>query len=180
MRARTSPGSRRRGSPRRAAEDRPVPNHRERRHLPYSPELVYALVADVERYPEFLPWCTAVRVMRRKPIEVEAGREGEQVLADLFVRFKMVRERFTSDVTLDPERRAISIRYIDGPFRHLTNEWVFSPENEGCRIDFYIDFEFKSRALALLISALFDEAIRKLVGAFEARAHDLYGGRRSI
>lgn len=141
-----------------------MPSHAETRVLPYSPEAMYDLVADIDRYPEFLPWCTGVRVFRR---------EGNVVFADLMVGFKMVRETFTSKVTLTrPER--IDVEYLRGPFRHLKNHWLFRPHPTGCEIDFYIDFDFRSRVLQALIGALFHEAVRRMVAAFETRAYQLY------
>ncbi|MBM3488331.1 MAG: type II toxin-antitoxin system RatA family toxin [Alphaproteobacteria bacterium] len=142
-----------------------MPSHAETRVLPYAPEAMYDLVADIDRYPEFLPWCTGVRIFRR---------DGNVVFADLMVGFKMVRETFTSKVTLSRSER-IDVEYLRGPFRHLKNHWVFRPHPSGCEIDFYIDFDFRSRVLQALIGALFHEAVRRMVTAFEARARDLYG-----
>src|SRR5262244_3928525 len=145
---------------------RPMPTHAEQRLLPYTPEQLFALVADVERYPEFLPWCLAARIRERRP---------DLVVADLIIGFKMFRERFTSRVALDPPRR-IDVSYADGPFRHLQNRWRFSPAAGGCRIDFFVDFEFRSRLMQRVIEMLFGEAVRRMVAAFEKRAGDLYGG----
>ncbi len=142
-----------------------MPTHAERRFLPYSPEQLYGLVADVERYPEFLPWCVAARIR---------SRQDNVVVADLMIGFKMVRERFTSRVTLSPPDR-IDVAYTEGPLRHLNNHWVFEEAPGGCIIDFFVDFEFKSVILQRLIGALFNEAVRRMVGAFESRAHALYG-----
>lgn len=141
-----------------------MPTHSEQRVLPYTPEQLFALVADVERYPEFLPWCVGARVRERTP---------SLVVADLIIGFRMIRERFTSRVTLDPPHR-IDVAYTDGPFRYLNNHWIFERVPEGCRIDFFVDFEFKSRLLQKLIEVLFSEAVRRMVAAFEARARDLY------
>ena len=142
-----------------------MPTHAEQRVLPYSPEQLYDLVADVERYPEFLPWCLGCRIKRRQ----------EQLLiADLVIGFKMFRERFTSRVSLDPADRRIHVAYVDGPFKYLDNHWVFHPHDEGCLIDFYVDFEFRSRLLQSVIQPLFDEAVRRMVRAFEGRAKELY------
>jgi len=143
-----------------------VPTHAEQRVVPYSPDQIYGLVADVERYPEFLPWCLAARIRRR----AEAG-----FVADLVIGFKMVRERFTSHVSLDEAGRRIDVVYAEGPFKHLENHWRFEDHEEGCLIDFYVDFAFRSRLLQTLIEGLFHEAVRRMVGAFEARARDLYG-----
>lgn len=142
-----------------------MPTHAEERFLPYPPEKLFDLVADVERYPEFLPWCVGARILRR----------ADNVLyADLMIGFKMFRETFTSRVTLSrPER--IDVEYQKGPFRHLTNHWIFRREGDGCVIDFYIDFEFHSRLLRRVIEPLFNEAVRRMVRAFETRAHAVYG-----
>jgi len=143
-----------------------MPSHAEQRVLPYTPAQLYALVADIERYPEFLPWCVAARVRTRTDREI---------VADLAIGFRMIRERFTSKVTLTPEER-VDVAYLDGPFKHLRNHWIFRPaEGGGCALDFYVEFEFRSRMLQVLIETLFHEAVRRMVGAFEARARDLYG-----
>lgn len=145
-----------------------MPTHAEKRVLPYSPRQLYDLVADVERYPEFLPWCLAARVRRRS---------GPLVIADLVVGFKMVRERFTSRVQLgdDQSPPRIDVTYIEGPIRHLNNHWVFQDHEDGCLIDFYVDFEFHSRMLQRVMQPLFNEAVRRMVAAFETRARQLYG-----
>jgi coenzyme Q-binding protein COQ10 len=143
-----------------------VPTHAEQRHLPYDQKQLFDLVASVERYPEFLPWCSAARI---------TGREGNTFHADLVVRFKMFKERFASRVTLHPNVQ-IDVEYINGPFRYLNNHWRFlEAEDGGCVIDFYVDFEFRSRMLQKLIGLLFNEAVSRMVGAFEARARQLYG-----
>ncbi|MBM3549451.1 MAG: type II toxin-antitoxin system RatA family toxin [Alphaproteobacteria bacterium] len=144
-----------------------MPTHAEKRLLPYTPEQLYRLVAEVERYPEFLPWCVAARIRKR---------EGDTFWADLVIGFKMIRERFTSQVKLAPDERRIDVAYTDGPFRYLNNHWIFNPVGDGqCEIDFYVDFEFKNRMLQGLMHVLFDEAVRRMVNAFEARARALYG-----
>jgi coenzyme Q-binding protein COQ10 len=142
-----------------------MPTWSEKRRLPYRPEQLYELVADVERYPEFLPWCLAAKIRRR---------EGSVVHADLVIGFKMFRERFTSKVTLSPPDR-IDVAYADGPFRYLDNHWIFLPTDDGTEIDFFVDFEFKNRMLQKVIEVLFNEAVRRMVAAFEARAKQLYG-----
>jgi coenzyme Q-binding protein COQ10 len=143
-----------------------MPTHAEQRILPYTQEQLFALVADVERYPDFLPWCVASRIRRR---------DGDVFFADLVIGFKMVRERFTSKVTLSrPDR--VDVTYTEGPFHHLNNHWVFRPLPEGgTEIDFYVDFEFRSKLLQTLIGALFNEAVKMMVSAFEKRARQLYG-----
>jgi len=142
-----------------------MPTHAEKRLLPYRADQMYALVADIERYPEFLPWCVGARIRRRVD---------RLVVADLMIGYKMVREGFTSRVTLSPPRR-IDVAYSDGPFHYLNNHWEFEPSENGCLVDFYVDFEFRSRMLQKVISVLFNEAVRRMVSAFEERAHSLYG-----
>ena len=140
--------------------------HAERRPVPYSPEQMYGLVADIERYPEFLPWCLAAKIRQR---------EGSVIYADLVIGFRMVRERFTSRVALQEGHR-IDVSYAEGPFRYLENHWIFEPApGGGCIIDFHVDFEFRSRMLQKIITVLFNEAVRRMVGAFETRARQLYG-----
>ena len=142
-----------------------MPTHAEQKVLPYTPEQLYALVADIERYPEFLPWCVGARVREREP---------DRIVADLIIGFKMFRERFTSRVNLDPPHR-IDVAYAEGPFKYLNNHWEFHRVPGGCRIDFFVDFEFHSRILQRVIEMLFHEAVRRMVGAFEHRAEQLYG-----
>ena len=141
-----------------------MPTHAERRFLPFRPDQLYDLVADVGRYPEFLPWCVASRIR---------SREGNVLVADLVIGFKMVRERFTSRVTLHPTER-IDVEYTEGPLRYLNNHWIFEPAPGGCVIDFHVDFEFRSAILQKLIGALFNEAVRRMVAAFETRARELF------
>jgi coenzyme Q-binding protein COQ10 len=142
-----------------------MPTHAEQRLLPYTPEQLFALVADIERYPEFLPWCVGARIREQQP---------RLIVADLSIGFRIYRERFTSRVALDPPRR-IDVTYSEGPFRYLNNHWIFEPAPGGCRVDFFVDFEFKSRLLQRLIETLFGEAVRRMVAAFERRAEQLYG-----
>jgi coenzyme Q-binding protein COQ10 len=138
----------------------------EQRLLPYGREQLFDLVADIERYPEFLPWCVGARIRERN---------GNQIKADLAIGFQMYRERFTSVVLLDPPA-GIHVTYSDGPFRYLENHWKFAAgPNGGCVIDFYVDFEFKSMLLQRVIEMLFSEAVRRMVAAFESRARQLYG-----
>ena len=146
-----------------------MPTHAEQRHLPYSQKELFDLVAGVERYPEFLPWCTATRITKR---------DGPAFNADLVVQFKVFRERFGSRVTLHPPG-LIDVEYITGPFRYLNNHWRFiAADDGGCIIDFYVDFEFKSRVLQKLIGLVFNEAVHRMVSAFEARAIQVYGDRQ--
>ena len=140
--------------------------HTETRKLPYTAEQMFNLVADVGRYPEFLPWCVGARIKEQKP---------DMLLADLMIGFKMVREKFSSKVWLNRAERRIDVEYINGPFRQLKNHWTFSDEpGGGCRIDFFLEFEFSSVMLQKLIGVLFHEAVRRMVAAFEARAKQLY------
>jgi len=127
---------------------------------------MFDLVADVERYPQFLPWCLACRI-RQRPAP-------NQFVADLMIGFKVFREKFTSEVTLSKPGR-IDVAYRNGPFRYLNNHWSFAPHPTGCIIDFYIDFEFHSKTLQTLIGKLFNEAVQRMVNAFEKRAGQLYG-----
>ncbi len=142
-----------------------MPIHAERRVLKYSQQQIYDLVAEIEHYPEFLPWCLGARVR---------SREGNVVHCDMLIGFRMFRERFTSRVVLTPHSR-IDVSYVDGPLKHLKNHWEFVALLDGtCEIDFYVDFEFRSRLLSCMIGALFHEAVRRMVSAFEARAADVY------
>ena len=138
-------------------------SHQERRFLPYRREDIFDLVAGVDRYPEFLPWCLAARVRKRSDVCFEA---------DLVIGFKMVRETFTSRVDLDPHER-IDVTYTKGPMRHLDNRWLIEEADGGCIVDFDVSFEFRSAILQKLIGALFGEAVRRMVHAFEARARDI-------
>lgn len=143
-----------------------MPRHSERRRTPYRPEQLFDLVADVERYPEFLPWCRKSRIRRR---------EESLLIADLTIGFKGISESFTSRITLNRAAMRIHVTYERGPFRYLRNNWVFSEAEDGCLIDFDVDFAFRSRLLNLLMGAVFTEAVQRMVRAFEARAHTLYG-----
>ncbi len=149
-----------------------MPTHAERRTLPHRPEQLFDLVADIERYPEFLPWCVACRVTRR---------EDNVIWGDLMIGFKVFRERFTSKVTLKAPGR-IDVEYIDGPFRYLNNHWLFIPEDGGraTTINFYIDFEFRSRALQVVARVAFNEAVKRMVQAFEKRAREVYGDQAAV
>ena len=143
-----------------------MPRHSETRRLPWSPEQMYDLVADVGRYAEFLPWVTAMRVRKDVP---------DEALADMIVGFKGLRETFTSRVV---RRRpdSVTVDYIDGPLSHLHNEWRFRPDGAGgCLVDFSVDFAFKNRVFELLAGQVFASALRKMIGAFEERAAQLYG-----
>lgn len=144
-----------------------MPTHAERKTLPYTPEQLFDLVADVESYPEFLPWCLASRITRR---------EENIFYADLVIGYKkMVREKFGSRVEWHRPAH-IRVDYLSGPMKHLSNEWRFIREPDGsCTIDFYVDFEFKNRFFQRVMDVFFNEAVRRMVSSFEARARDLYG-----
>ena len=156
-----------------------MPQHSDSRILPYTADQMYALVADIERYPEFLPWNSAARIRARQP-----GEDGsERVEADLVISFKVFRERFGSRVTLWPGTRRIDTEYLDGPFRYLKSGWRFAdlpPDETGrprCLVDFFVDFEFRNAILAKVIGVVFGEAMSRIVRAFEERARVLYGAR---
>lgn len=139
--------------------------HAENRVVSHTPEQLYALVLDVQKYPQFLPWCLAARVK---------SQTEHELAADLIIGFNMFRETFTSYVEFDSDKLEINVRYAEGPFKHLTNNWRFLPHEDGCEIDFYVDFEFNSRLLQSVIETLFTEAVRRMVRAFETRADELY------
>lgn len=139
--------------------------HKEIRIVPHTPEHLYALVADVQSYPEFLPWCMAARVR---------SKDDEKLLADLMIGFRLYREKFTSHVALNPDEMKIDVEYAEGPFNYLKNAWVFRPHPDGCEIDFYVDFEFKSQLFQSVVETLFAEAVKKMVRAFETRADVLH------
>ena len=144
-----------------------MPTHAEKKVLPHRPEQMFDLVADVGRYPEFLPWCVGARIR---------SRTDTLLIADLIIGFKGIRESFTSRVALDREAMTIDVTYQDGPFKYLNNNWKFGNAEAGqCALDFYVDFEFKSRILQKMIEMLFSEAVRRMVNAFEQRAAQLYG-----
>ena len=146
-----------------------MPRHSETRRLPYTPEQMFDLVADVERYPEFIPWVTAVRIRSDSATEM---------VADLIVGFKGLRETFTSKVG-KTRPTTIHVDYLDGPLKYLRNDWTFRPDGSGCQVDFSVDFEFKSRMFEMLAGQMFGAALRKMIGAFEARAIVLYGSGES-
>jgi coenzyme Q-binding protein COQ10 len=142
-----------------------MPTHAETKLVAYRPDQIFDLVADVGKYPQFLPWCVAARV--RSQTETE-------LLADLTIGFGPFRETFSSRVDLDRPHQ-VRVRYENGPFRYLKNQWTFSPDPKGCRVDFFVDFEFRSRLLQAAIGVVFNEAVRLMVRAFIKRARDVYG-----
>lgn len=150
-----------------------MPTHAEKRKLPYSAQEMYDLIARIDRYPEFLPWCSAARVRARR-----AEGEREVLDAELVISFKLFREKFGSRVTLRPAEMRIDVEYLDGPFRYLNNHWYFRDLGaQGCEVDFFVDFEFRSPVLQALIGVVFNEAMQRIVRAFEKRAEALYGRR---
>jgi coenzyme Q-binding protein COQ10 len=146
------------------------------RRVAHSAEQMFALVADVEKYPQFLPLCQALRVRRREE------RNGlPVVIADMTIAYKVFHETFTSRVTLDAPKRTIVVEYLEGPFRHLENRWVFRPTGEStCDIDFFIAWELRSRALAMVVGAVFDRVFRRYSEAFEKRADEVYGRTATV
>lgn len=153
-----------------------MPHHQDSRDLPYTASQMFALVADVEKYPEFLPWNSAARIRTRKTRDDGA----EEIAADLVISFKVFRERFGSRVVLWPADSAtgalkIDTEYLDGPFKYMRSGWVFTDRPEGgCRVEFYVDFEFRNAILQKLIGVVFHEAMSRIVKAFEDRARALY------
>jgi coenzyme Q-binding protein COQ10 len=144
-----------------------MPRHTETRNLPYAPEQLFDLVADVKSYPKFLPWVAATRI--RSDSET-------LMVADLVVGFKSLKETFASRVTKERPNRLV-VDYIEGPLKYLSNSWKFEPDGKGgTNIDFCVDFAFKSRIFEALAGQMFDRALRRMIGAFEERAHQLYGG----
>lgn len=149
-----------------------MPVFKTERLVRHRPEQMFDLVADIEKYPLFVPLCEALKVRRR----VNAGDDGVEILvADMTVSYKVLRETFTSRVTLDRPRLHIIAEYIDGPFSRLENHWQFTGAGEGAVVSFSIDYEFKSRTLALVMGAVFDAAFRRFAEAFERRAEAVYG-----
>ena len=144
--------------------------HAEEKLLPHTPAQMFDLVADVARYPQFLPWTAAARIRSKKPCE-----GGEIMEADLVISFKLFREKFGSRVTLLPGENRILTEYIDGPFRHLKSEWRFAEAPGGALVNFEVDFEFRNAILAGVIGLVFNEAMTRVVRAFESRAKALYG-----
>ena len=149
-----------------------MPTHSETRRLPYTAEQMYDLVADVARYPEFLPWCSAARIRSVVP-----EGEAEVMTADLVISFKVFRERFTSRVELHSAARKIDTEYLDGPFRYMKSNWSFQDVDGGCDVSFHVDFAFRNMILQKMIGVVFNEAMQRIVRAFEERAVALYGSK---
>jgi coenzyme Q-binding protein COQ10 len=148
-----------------------MPSFRTTRRVRHPADKMFDLVADVERYPEFVPLCQSLRVRRRA-----TGPDSSDVLlCDMAVGYRAIREKFTSRVTLDRARRQIRVDYVEGPFSHLENVWDFIEEGQESRVEFFIDYEFRSRILATLMGSMFDVAFKRFTHAFEARADAVYG-----
>ena len=149
-----------------------MPRFSNRRRVQHRAEQMFDLVADVERYPEFVPLCHSLKIRQRTPKD-----DGTEVIvADMTVSFKLVREAFTSEVTLDRPNLKIAVRYLRGPFSNLENRWTFEPKGDNaCDVGFFIAYEFKSRMLAMLMGSMFDTAFQRLATAFEKRADAIYG-----
>ncbi len=147
-----------------------MPKHSETRQMPYTAQQMYDLVADVARYPEFLPWCAAARVR-----DVRDEGAAQVMDADLVISFKVFREKFGSRVTLWPQEMKIDTEYLDGPFKYMRSNWAFADRADGgCDVAFFVDFEFRNAVLQRIIGVVFNEAMHRIVRAFEQRAKALY------
>ena len=153
-----------------------MPQFEMTRRVPYSAAEMYAIAADVERYPEFLPLCTGLKILSRSAVA-----DGEDLTAIMSVGYKAITESFTTRVQLRPTGKAIDARYLDGPFSRLENRWRFRelPGGQGSEVDFFIDYQFRSPILAVLAGSVFDQAFRKFSEAFEMRARQIHGVRTS-
>jgi coenzyme Q-binding protein COQ10 len=153
-----------------------MPAAHQTRDVPYTADEMFSLVAAIERYPEFLPWCAGARIRKR-----EREGETEVLIADLIIAYKVFREQFTSRVVLDQAARLIDVHYVQGPFKYLANKWQFEPLPEGgSRIHFFIDFEFRSVTLQKLMNGVFSKAFARMMQAFIDHADALYGSRRQL
>jgi coenzyme Q-binding protein COQ10 len=142
-----------------------MPTHSETRVIPYRPDQLFDLVADCAKYPQFLPWCVGARVR---------SRTADEQLVDLTIGFGPFRESFASRVAMERPGRIV-VRYENGPFKYLKNQWLFRPHAKGCEVEFFVDFDFRSRLLQAAIGAVFHEAVRRMVQAFIKRAQTVYG-----
>jgi coenzyme Q-binding protein COQ10 len=144
-----------------------MPTHSETKIIPYTAQQIYELVADIDKYPQFLPWCSAARII---------SKNDDMILAELTIGYKKIKESFTSRVHLDQENKAIYVAYVSGPLRALRNEWIFTDlPDKSCQVDFFVHFEFSSRILSHLMDLFFDVAFKKMVNSFEIRAKEIYG-----
>lgn len=142
-------------------------SHAEKRIVPYTPDQMYQLVADIGSYDEFLPWCLDAKILKKTDTEI---------IADLTAGYKFVKERFRSKVILDPRSRTIDVDYLSGPMKHLDTIWQFLPHPDGCLIDFKVVFEFESKLIQNMAMMFFNEIVKRMVGSFEKRAADIYAG----
>jgi coenzyme Q-binding protein COQ10 len=149
-----------------------MPSFKTTRHVPFSASQMFALVADVERYPEFLPLCTGLSILSRQP-----RGEGEELTARMNVGYKAIAESFTTRVLTKPNEKRIDVSYLNGPFKRLINHWTFIDDaaGGGSKIDFFIDYEFRSMLMGAVMGAMFDQAFRRFSQAFEERAAHVYG-----
>ena len=145
--------------------------HSEQKFVPFTPDQLFEMVSDVQSYPKFLPWCVGARIR---------SADDELIVADLMIGYKLLRERFTSRVTLDRAKWKIETEFTDGPFKFLRNQWEFKLCPEGCQIVFLVEFEFRSTVLQKLVSVLFNEVVLRMVSAFEKRAYFLYGNTNRL
>ncbi len=153
-----------------------MPQFSTKRRVHHSAANMFDLVVDMEKYPQFVPLCTALRVKSR----ADRGEGVSVVTAEMTVAYKMIRQTFVTRDTLDRPNLAILVEYLQGPFSHLRNRWVFHPTGENaCEVEFFIEYEFKSRTLGMLMGAMFDTAFRKFSAAFERRADRVYGRKRA-
>jgi coenzyme Q-binding protein COQ10 len=149
-----------------------MPQFSTKRRVRHAAQNMFDLVADVEKYPEFVPLCSGMRVRSR----ADKGEGVSVLVAEMTVAYKLIRQTFTSRVTLDKPKLAILVEYLDGPFSRMQNRWTFvSTGDETCEVEFYINYEFRSRAFAMLMGAMFDTAFRRFAAAFEKRADQVYG-----
>jgi len=147
-----------------------MPSFSTERHVRFSAEQMFALVADIEKYPEFLPLCTGLTVLSRQQTAA-----GEDLTARMSIGYKTIAESFTTRVVIDRPARQIDVSYLDGPFKRLENRWEFHDDPSGCMVDFFIDYEFRSKLLGVLMGTMFDQAFRHFTHAFEERAAQVYG-----
>lgn len=147
-----------------------MPSFSTQRHVPFTAAQMFALVADIESYPQFLPLCTGLVVLSREK------REGGEILtARMSVGYKAIHESFTTRIETNPVEKRIEVSYLDGPFKRLHNRWSFHDDAGGSMVDFFIDYEFRSKLLAAVVGTVFDQAFRRFAGAFEERAAQVYG-----
>ena len=151
-----------------------MPQFSTKRRVQHSAADMFDLVADVERYPQFVPLCQSLTVRRRN----QDGEGREVIVADMTVAYKFIRETFTSRVTLDRPNMTILVEYLEGPFRRMNNRWSFRPASElSCEVEFFLAYEFRSRTLGMLMGSVFDAAFRRFATAFERRADEVYGAQ---